>query len=46
MQVVFMAYRNTLRADGLKLVAMKPRSSLAVEGELPGTGSAAYPGRR
>ncbi len=41
-QVVFMAYRNTLRADALKLVAQKLQSSLAVEGELPEDGLAAY----
>ncbi len=29
-----MAYRNTLQADALKLVAKKLQSSLAVEGEL------------
>ena len=33
-QVVFMAYRNTLQADALKLVAQKLQGSLAVEGEL------------
>ncbi len=37
-----MAYRSTLRADALKLVAKKLRSSLAVEGELPEDGLAAY----
>ena len=41
-QVVFMAYRNTLQADALKLVAKKLQSSLAVEGELPEDGIAAY----
>ena len=41
-QVVFMAYRNTLQADALKLVAKKLQSSLAVEGELPDDGLAAY----
>ena len=41
-QVVFMAYRNTLQADALKLVAKKLQSSLAVEGELPEDGLAAY----
>ena len=41
-QVVFMAYRNTLPADALKLVAKKLQSSLAVEGELPEDGLAAY----
>ena len=41
-QVVFMAYRNTLQVDALKLVAKKPQSSLAVEGELPEDGLTAY----
>ena len=41
-KVVFMAYRNTLQADALKLVAKKLQSSLAVEGELPADGLAAY----
>ena len=41
-QVVFMAYRNTLQADALKLLAQKLQSSLAVEGELPEDGLAAY----
>ena len=41
-QVVFMAYRNTLQADALALVARKLQSSLAVEGELPEEGLAAY----
>ena len=41
-KVVFMAYRNTLQADALKLVAKKLQSSLAVEGELPGDGLAAF----
>ena len=41
-QVVFMAYRNTLQSDALKLVAKKLQSSLAVEGELPADGLAAY----
>ncbi len=40
--VVFMAYRNSLQADALKLVAKKLQSSLAVEGELPADGLAAY----
>ena len=39
-QVMFMAYWNTLQADALNLVAQK--SSLAVEGELPENGLAAY----
>ncbi len=37
-----MAYRNTLQADALTLVAQKRQSSLAVEGELPEDGLAAY----
>ncbi len=37
-----MAYRNTLQADALKLVAQKLQSSLAVEGELPEDGLATY----
>ena len=41
-QVVFMAYRGTLQADALQLVAKKLQSSLAVEGELPADGLAAY----
>ena len=41
-KVVCMAYRNTLQADALKLVAKKLQSSLAVEGELPEDGLAAY----
>ena len=41
-QVVFMAYRNTLQADALKLVAKRLQSALAVEGELPADGLAAY----
>ena len=41
-KVVFMAYRNTLQANALKLVAKKLQSSLAVEGELPEDGLAAY----
>ncbi len=32
---MFMAYRNSIQADALKLVAKKLQSSLAVEGELP-----------
>ena len=43
-RVVFMAYRNSLQADALKLVAKKLQSSLAVEGELPEDGLAAYGG--
>ena len=41
-RVVFMAYRNSLQADALKLVAKKLQSSLAVEGELPEDGLAAF----
>ncbi|MCY4448980.1 MAG: hypothetical protein OXE02_09100, partial [Chloroflexi bacterium] len=41
-RIVFMAYRNSLQADALKLVAKKLQSSLAVEGELPEDGLAAY----
>ena len=41
-KVVFMSYRNSLQADALKLVARKLQSSLAVEGELPEDGLAAY----
>ena len=41
-RLVFMSYRNTLQADALKLVAKKLQSSLAVEGELPEDGLAAY----
>ena len=37
-----MSYKNTLQADALKLVAQKLQSSLAVEGELPEDGLAAY----
>ena len=37
-----MSYRNTLQAYALKLVAKKLQSSLAVEGELPEDGLAAY----
>ena len=35
-------YRDTLQADALKLVAKKLQSSLAVEGELPEDGLAAF----
>ena len=41
-KVVYMSYRNTLQSDALKLVAKKLQSSLAVEGELPEDGLAAY----
>ncbi|MBI4218875.1 MAG: hypothetical protein HY682_01945, partial [Chloroflexi bacterium] len=40
--VFYMAYRNTLQAEALKLVAKKLQSSLAVEGELPEEGLAAF----
>ncbi len=39
-KVMFLAYRNTLHADALKLVAKKLQSSLALE--LPEDGLAAY----
>ena len=45
-RVVFMAHRNSLQADALKLVAKKLQSSLAVEGELPEDGLAALRRRR
>ena len=41
-KVVFMSYKNSLQADALKLVAKKLQSSLAVEGDLPEDGLAAY----
>ena len=41
-QVVYLAYRQTLQADALTLVAKKLQSALAVEGELPEEGLAAY----
>ena len=41
-KVIYMAYRETLQANALKLVAQKLQSSLAVEGELPEDGLAAY----
>ena len=41
-KVVYMSYKNTLQADALKLVAKKLQSSLAVEGELPEDGLAAF----
>ncbi|MDE2861566.1 MAG: hypothetical protein OXP10_01280 [Chloroflexota bacterium] len=41
-KVVYMSYKNTLQADALKLMAKKLQSSLAVEGELPEDGLAAY----
>ena len=37
-----MSFRSTLQPDALKLVARKLQSSLAVEGELPEDGLAAY----
>ena len=37
-----LSYRNSLQANALKLVAKKLQSSLAVEGELPEDGLAAY----
>ena len=37
-----MACRNALQADALKLVARKLQSSLAVQGELPEDGLAAF----
>ena len=39
-KVMYMAYRNTLQPDALKLIAKKLQSSLAVEGELPEDGLA------
>ena len=45
-KVIFMAYRNTLQSDALKLVAKKLQSSLAVEGELPGGRPGRLRGRR
>ena len=41
-KVVYMAYRNTLQADALQLIASKMKASLAVEGELPEEGLTAY----
>ena len=41
-KVVFFAYRHTIQADALMLVAKKMASSLAVEGELPEEGLSAY----
>ena len=41
-KVIYMAYRGTLQADALRLVAKKLQSSLAVEGELPEDALAAY----
>ena len=42
MRIVFVAYRSTLQADALKLVAQKLQSSLPSWGELPEDGLAAY----
>ena len=41
-QVIFMVYGNTIQAEALRLIAGKMQSSLAVEGELPEEGLAAY----
>ena len=41
-KVVLMGYRDSLQLNGLKLVAKKLQNSLAVEGELPEDGLAAY----
>ena len=41
-KVVLLAYRNSLQAEALKLVARELQSSLAVEGELPEDGLAAF----
>ena len=41
-RVVYMAYRETLQAKALALVAKKLQSSLAVEGELPEEGLAVH----
>ena len=41
-KVVFMAYRNSLQTDAMKLVAKKLQSFLAVEEELPEDGLAVY----
>ena len=41
-RVVYLAYRQTLQAAALTLVAKKLQSALAVEGELPEDGLAAY----
>ncbi len=40
--VVFMAYQNTVQTEALRLIAGKMQSSLAIEGELPKDGLAAY----
>ena len=39
---MFLTYRSTLQAGALNLVAQTLQSSLAVEGELPEEGLAAY----
>ena len=41
-QVIFMVYENTIQSDALRLIAGKMQSSLAIEGELPEEGLAAY----
>ena len=41
-RVIFMVYGNTIQGDALRLIAGKMQSSLAVEGELPEEGLAAY----
>ena len=41
-KVIYMAYRLTIQAQALKLVAKKLQSSLAVEGELPENGLAVH----
>ena len=41
-KVVLLAYRNSLQAEALKLVARELQSSLAVEGALPEDGLAAF----
>ena len=41
-RVIYMAYENTVQAKALRLIAGKMQASLAVEGELPEEGLAAY----
>ena len=41
-RVLFFAYRGTIQAEALRLVAKKLQSSLAVEGELPEEGLSVY----
>ena len=41
-KVMFMVYENTIQLEGLKLVAKKMESSLAVEGELPEDGLTSF----